>query len=373
MVGGIVAEYNPFHNGHLYHIKKTKEHCDTLVVALSPDVCQRGSFSSVSKYSRAAAAIEAGADLVIEIPSVAVLTGAKNFAVSAVGLLESVGVDVLSFGSETGNKEFLFSALSRLSEAEKRGIIADEQKSGKSYPRIMGEVIGNIGANDILALEYLKAKNKKTDVLVVKRESVEHDSPEEKGSFASASYIREKGVENCSHLIPDFAFDLFKNEKKIDEKQLEEAMLSFLKRLSKDDIKKAPSVSEGLENRIYSAIKEAKSVEEAITLVKTKRYTHARLRRIFMCLFLGIKEEDINLTEYIRVLALNEKGAALLKKAKKESKIPIVTSLKEAEKISKNAEKEAFITDFRLFFCGEKAFLGEDYRYSPKIHRKNEN
>ena len=106
MVGGIVAEYNPFHNGHLYHIEKTKERCDKVIVALSGDVCQRGEFAAISKYSRAKAAVLAGADLVIEIPAVSVLSGAQNFSKAAVCLLETLGADILSFGSEKGDKEY---------------------------------------------------------------------------------------------------------------------------------------------------------------------------------------------------------------------------------------------------------------------------
>ena len=367
MVGGIVAEYNPFHNGHLYHIEKTKERCDKVIVALSGDVCQRGEFAAISKYSRAKAAVLAGADLVIEIPAVSVLSGAQNFSKAAVCLLETLGADILSFGSEKGDKEYLKEALDRLSEAEDNGEIAKAQKSGKSYPRIIGEIIGEIGPNDTLALEYLKAKKDSTDFIAIKREAVEHDDKKRSGAFASASYIREKGIKVSEELIPNFAFDLFKNEPEFNKALCEEVMLSHLKRLSVSEIEDCPAVSEGLENRIYEALRKTESIEEALNLIKTKRYTHARLRRILMCLYLGIKKEDIIELPYIRVLALNEKGAEILKRAKKSSSIPIVTSLSEAKKISSIAEKEAFATDMRRFFCGERGNFGEDFRYSPKI------
>ena len=366
MIGGIVAEYNPFHNGHLYHIEKTKEVANSIIVALSPDVCQRGEFAAVSKYSRARAAILGGADLVVEIPSGAVLSGAKNFGEAAVLALESLGAEILSFGSETGDTEKLLSALKKLEDAEKSGEIQRMQKSGKSYPRILGEIIGDIGPNDTLALEYLKAKSPKTKVLAVKRASVEHDSKEANDNFASASLIRERGVGNSLAFMPSFSEKLLENEPEFNKELFEITMLAVLKRFSKEEIADCPAVEEGLENRIFEGLKKAESLEEAFSLIKTKRYTMARLRRIFLCLYLKIKKTDNLSLPYIRVLALNEKGAEILKKAKKSSPIPIITGLSDGKDISDAAEKEAFITDTRLFFCGEKGANGVDFRYTPK-------
>ena len=368
MIAGVIAEFNPFHNGHKYLLQEAKKGADGLAVVMSPNVCQRGEFSLYNKFIRAEAAVRCGADLVVEMPSISAAAAAEDFARVGVKILTCLGMEKLVFGSEGGNKEALFRALENLEKAEKSGELKEKLKSGESYPKVLGSVLGeafNDAPNDILALEYIKNLNS-IPFETVKRVGVSHNSNKAEMGFASGSYIRKNGIDKG--LIPSEAYDLFIKEKPFDYETSEVLELSYLKRLTAAEIALAPGVSEGIQNRIYEALKEANSLEEALELIKTKRYSLARIRRILFSLYLGFKKEDDKEPKYIRILAFNDKGKEIIKAAKKTSPLPIITSLSEALKISEeakvSAEREGFITDIYNFNSGIRA--GEDFRFSPK-------
>ncbi len=370
MLGGIVAEFNPFHNGHKYLIDKARENCDGVVAVMSPNVCQRGSFSVYDKWKRALAAVAEGVDLVVELPSGAAISAAPDFAKSAVEILLSLGIEALVFGTECESVEKLLNAQKALKKAEESGSVKEALKEGKSYPRALSEKLGEdlLTPNNILALEYIKNLPKNVRPIAVKRVGASHDGESTDGIFASASFIRALSREEGEKFIPEKAARVFSECEKFPEKRAEEVVFSYLKRLSPEEIKKAPGVSEGLENRIKEALKNSSGFEELKEKIKTKRYTMARIRRILTALFLRIEKGDER-PQYIRVLAFNEKGREILASAKKSSPLPIITALGDAKKISpaaeKQAEKEAFCTDMYNLIAKKGVPDGEDFRFSP--------
>ena len=355
-VFGIIAEYNPFHNGHFYQINKIKQSGDhTVVVAMSPDVVQRGDFALLSKFTRAKAALSCGADLVIEIPSVYALCTAEKFAYGAVKTLDALGcVDFLCFGSESSDLDALSEAACLLDDKMVDAEIKKELSDGKSYASARQNAVKKISKraadclenpNDILAVEYIKSLKKLNSNIKpypILRKGVNHDSDISEDDFASASYLREN-LENLQNFVPQEAFDIYKTafdngEKSGGLKELELSLILKLRTMTLEQIKALFDVSEGLENRIKRAANESTNLEELCKKIKSKRYTMSRIRRILMYALLDIDCNAVGSEiDFIRVLGHNKKGLSVI--SKKNAKIPVITSLKRAEKISENAKK----------------------------------
>ncbi len=385
-VVGIIAEYNPFHNGHKLMIEKCRELGAThVVVVMSGNFVQRGSVAIMDKRQRAKSALLGGADLVIELPVNIATQTAERFARGGVQILDALGVcDAIAFGVENDDKELLLKAAEAVLDERVDTIIKRELEGGVNYAtaretavrEVYGEEISEVltKPNNILAVEYIKARNKinpNMELMPIKREKVDHDSTSKNGSFASASTIRtllEQKDESAFDFIPVESKNAFlemcsvgRAPATLDEG--ERAILGILRNLSKEDIKNAPDVSEGLESRIYNAIKTATSLEELYDIIKTKRYTHSRIRRIISSLFLGLSEEDIKLgAQYIRILGMNERGREVLKMAKEFAKLPVITKTAHISELSKEAnrvfELECKATDLynlstpRILPCG---------------------
>lgn len=345
-ISGIVCEYNPFHNGHLYHIKKTRENGATHIVSvMSGNFVQRGEPAVADKFNRAKAAVTGGADLVIEIPVPYVLSSAEFYARGAVFLLDALGcVDEISFGSECGDISLLkksAEAAYRYSDClETRKLV----KSGLSFPdalnRIIrdkcGETVANVlmNPNNILASEYIKAicsLKSKIEPYTVCRKNAGHDTDLIYDGFASASCIRKmiNDSQDISCVVPDYTNDLINrlSGNIASVSTLERVILYKLRTSSLDGIKELPDVGQGLEYRIREAAS-GNSINEVLSTIKTKRYTMARIKRIIMCMLIGIKKGDMdNLPPYGRILAMNKRGAEILAQAKNKKKIPFDTSL----------------------------------------------
>ncbi len=375
---GIIAEYNPFHNGHLYHINETKKSgFDHIVVAMSSNVVQRSEVASFSKWTRAYVAIQNGADLVVEIPAVYSVATAEKFAFAGVSLLNGLGVvDTLSFGSESGNIKELSDALKAITSDEVSQEIVLLLKDGISYPKAREKAVLKIYSNkiskllrtpnNILAIEYLKALKETSSLitpLTIKRKGVNHDSNFTDNNFASASFIRENLSGNFKSLekfFPESAFELLNKE--LESKsggasmtKLNEAILYKLRTMSVDDFKNLPDVSEGLEYRLFTEAKKAVSTDDFLKRVKTKRYTLSRIKRIVIYAMLDIKKDISYIPpQYIRVLAFNKKGKELLKEAKLKATLPIYHSFAKLQKdFPVFAEKEALATDLFRYSCPE--------------------
>ncbi len=361
-VTGIVAEYNPFHNGHKYMVEKCREGGTTHVVAvMSGNFVQRGSVAIMDKRARAAAALGSGVDLVLELPVCWAVSTAERFARGGVSVLAALGcVDALGFGAECDDVSLLLKAADAVCDIRVHEIIKRELEGGISYPKArenaVSEVFGEETAsvlsepNNILGVEYIKALKGLGSSIVpepVLRQGAAHDSLKENGEFASASALRvllERGDEAAFEFMPESSVREFERLRSVGRApacfdESERAILSRLRMLSLDDIRNAPDVSEGLENRIYNAIQAATSLEELYDIIKTKRYTHSRIRRIITSLYLGIEPSDVTAQiPYIRVLGFNERGREILKLAKDTAKLPVIMKTAQIDALSSEAK-----------------------------------
>lgn len=367
-ITGIVSEYNPLHNGHLYHIEKTRENGATHIVAImSGNYVQRGETAVINKFERANLAIKNGIDLVIEIPTVYSLASAEFYAKGAVYLLDSLGcVDEISFGSEVGSVSEIEEAAEIAWECQQSPELEELLKNGMSYPnainsmilnkygRKKGNRVGDILAspNNVLAVEYLKAiKNFGSNIkpFTTLRKSAAHDSMHPLDNIASASFIRkcmEDGTDFYG-LVPNMVYEAYKNALESGSianiKNLERILIYKLRTTTADELREIPDVGQGLENRILDCTAFC-SIEEIMQAIKSKRYTMARIRRIIYNMLIGITKKDLEIMPpYARVLAVNERGRDILSKAKQTASIPVNTSLAKLAAASDNAKRFAEI------------------------------
>lgn len=357
----IIAEYNPFHNGHKYHIERTREltGADNIVVIMSGNFVQRGECASFDKFSRAKAALNCGADLVVELPLSFACAGAEKFAQGGVGLADALGcVDYLSFGMECNDVNSLIKASSAVDDEALKPLLSKYLAGGRSFAAArtlaISELCGGETAellcmpNNSLAIEYIRALKKINSNIVpigIQREGVDHDTLELNGGFASATAIREmlksNQIDRAFEFMPKEALSFYKNEIEIgkapaDLVNCERAILSRLRGMTREQLKQLPDISEGLENRLYDCIRSALSLESLYDSVKSKRYTHARIRRIILSAFLGIKTAHSQNLPYIRLLGMNRRGRALLSETKPA--LPVISSYKNVQNLPKEAQ-----------------------------------
>lgn len=358
---GVVAEFNPFHNGHKFLIDSIKkEESDTVTAVMSESFVQRGECACESPYARTLSALENGVDLVLSLPVPYATASAERFAQGGVGTLASLGcIDTLAFGSESGNAEVLRKCAEAITSEEFSPMLENRLNEGLSFPtarqRALRDMFGDefadalISPNDILGVEYIKAINAggyDIDVLPLKRTGVGHDSKETAENICSASALRNmmKSETDFKNFLPGKSLEILNKE--ISEKRapadfskLETAILYKLRTMTVEELRNIPDVSEGLEYRIKESVKTAVTVDEILEKIKTKRYTHSRLRRIALCSLLGITKRDARTAiPYIRVLGFNKKGAGVLKAAKKTAVLPIVTKSSDLAYLDEDAK-----------------------------------
>ena len=350
-VSGIICEYNPLHNGHVHHIRKTRQNGATHIVAvLSSNFVQRGDVALLNKFDRAQLAVKAGADLVIELPVAFSCAAAEDYATGAVSLLNCLGiVDELSFGSSTGDIEVieLLTDASMSTTQIYGDRIVERMKAGDSYPAAVWEVIrqryGNQVAgkmhdpNNLLAIEYMKAMRRTGSAFkpfTIPRRCVMHDSLEPQAQYASATFIRNSIMDcnlNYIGFVPSYTARMIAD--RIDQgrtatlHRMERAILYRMRTISEEEMMVLPDMTEALYNRFYAARK-CSTLDELLASVKTRCYTMSRIRRAIMCAMIGIRREALKLEPpYARVLAFNDRGRELMGIAGKRSSIPIHTSL----------------------------------------------
>ncbi len=396
---GIIAEYNPFHNGHLYHINESKKavNADYVVAIISGNFVQRGDTSLVDKWSKAEMAIKNGADLVIELPLLYSISSAENFAEGGIKMLNSFNiVDYISFGSELCDVNTLNEFADVLFHEPKEfvSVLNHELSKGFSYPKARENALlmylndirkyANIlsSPNNILAIEYLKALKKYKSSIVpvsINRNKVDYNSTEIVDGFASATAIRKIAMTNdvwsLRQAMPkssfDIMYDCLRSGKTVSSlSKFEKEIIYNLRKMSVSEIANLPDVSEGLEYSIKNAANSCNTIDELISIVKSKRYTTTRLRRILVYCLLGITKKDIQdsrkVIPYARVLGFNDKGKELLSGiSHANSKLDIVTSVKRYMETSNNRilknmlAKDIFATDIYT--------LGYDYDSSSNL------
>ncbi len=357
---GIVAEYNPFHNGHKLHLEQSKQAtgCEFSVAVISGNFTQRGDSAIVDKWTRTQMALMQGIDLVIELPTLYATSSSEGFADGAVKILNSLGiVDYLSFGSEIGEINPMDDVANVLYKEPKefKDIITSQLRSGLSYPKareialqmffgnskIYKDVLEN--PNNILGIEYLKAlKRLKSPIIpiTIKRQEADYNSITIKSNIASSTAIRALYCTNKSirQIVPAETYALLEDRKKQGQivaslKAFEREIIYTLRKMTLQEIANLPDVSEGLENKIKSAVNTTTDLNELIRAVKSKRYTQTRIQRILLYSLLGITKKDMNIakraTPYVRVLGFSKRGKKLLSAISAANpKLKVIVSVK---------------------------------------------
>ena len=346
---GIIAEYNPFHTGHEYHIARSRELLgadSTVICVMSGDFVQRGEAALYSKFARAEAACRCGADLVIELPLPWALSSAEGFARGAVGLLGALGATHLSFGSECGDVQRLERIAENLIDPAVNAEISRElnENANNSYASARQTVLARrLGdeaklieqPNNILAVEYLKAiYEQRLDItpMTVQRIGSGHDMTGDIGP-KSASELRRMILsgEKVDNYIPKNALDVYSREESLGRQAMsrdfhETAILSRLRMFGENYYNSLPDSGGGLGSRLYKAAHEEATLDGILAAVKTKRYALSRIRRMCLCAALGVKKGAADGTPpYARVLAANSRGCEYLRVLSKDPTIPVIT------------------------------------------------
>lgn len=377
---GIIAEYNPFHNGHLYHIKKSIEEtgASSVICVMSGNFVQRGNTSIVDKWTKTKMALANGVDLVLELPTIYSVSSAENFAEGTIRLLDSLKiVDTISFGMEAKDIASLNNIANVLYTEPKEytTILEHELGKGVSFPKARENAVmmylndikqyANIltGSNNILAIEYLKAIKKlksKLNPIGIRREKVLYNDEIIIDDFASATAIRKMiatgQFSDIQKVMPKSSYALLADELRkghyvLDLSKFQKEIIYNLRKMSVEEIAQLVDVSEGLENAIKNAANSSNNLVDFVNIVKSKRYTQTRIQRILIYALLGITNSKMlafkKAVPYARVLGFNENGKQLISQiAKKNKKVQIVTSVKKYMDESKNKVlKEMLETD----------------------------
>lgn len=390
---GIIAEYNPFHNGHYYHLQKAKEEsgADYCVAIISGNFTQRGETSIVNKWSKAYMAICGGADLVIELPTVYSISSAENFAAGAIKILDSLKiVDSFSFGAEASDLATLNNIANVLYDEPKAytNILNHELQKGISYPAARENAImmylndikryANVlnSPNNILAIEYLKAlktQKSRLEPIMVKRKKVYYNDDRIVDDFASATAIRKllerREYEDLRKVVPRSTYQILGQEIRnghlvLGIKKYEKEIIYTLRKMTIEQIADLPDVSEGLENLIKNAADNCNDLKNLIDNIKSKRYTQTRIQRILLYALLGINKKMMDnskkIVPYVRILGFTQKGKGLISEISRANpKINMITSVKKyMEQNNSKQLMEMLKTDI---FATDIYTLGYDY------------
>ncbi len=398
----IACEYNPFHSGHRYHIQSTKNNfADAVICIMSGNFVQRGDIAVANKFIRAKTALLNGADLVIELPVKYATADASHFAEGFIRTIKATGLDgLISFGAEN-NLEALISTSELIFSDEAEKFADDKQKAGINYATAKSlflkqhidnadEILGD--ANNILALEYIKNAYRildKPEFFCVRRNGSSHDSLIPENGFASAGYLRrmidsdsssEKHpnfLEGWKYYIPDNAYELYCELLQsglfpADRDKFDIAVFSRLLTLDSTYFSDVNNVNAGLENRIVSCLRSSNSLTDLYDFIKTKRFTHSRIRQIILQAALGITREDISAgVSYVRILGFNSIGRELLAEMRKTAEKPLITNLSDASKCGDNAIRDSQIDYIagKLFniCCPVPTKGNPEFNYHPVI------
>ena len=371
MAVAVICEFNPFHNGHKYLVNTARLLTGEGVIAvMSGSFTQRGEVALTDKFTRAKAALQNGVDLVVELPAVHAVANAQCFAQGGVEIAKSFScVNYLAFGCETDDLDLLNAAAFSIYNEKVNSLISEGMRCGDYYPRavenavreVYGDEVAGVLAspNNILAVEYIRAiKGSGILPLPIKRKGAAHDSSVCADGIASASHIRDllRNGKSAGEFLPSVPAEITQPE------NLDRAILYKLRTMSAEDIQKLPDVGEGLENRIIEAARTSGSVEELIASVKTKRYTHARLRRIITCAFLGITENlQSQKADYVRALGFTQTGAEMLSTCTAQVVTSAAKFLKSDGSDSEMFKKDILATDLASLAFNEVKPCGLDF------------
>ena len=336
---GIIAEYNPFHNGHLYHINKIKEKYKdhVIVLVMTGNFTERGDVSIIDKWKRTEIALKAGCDLVIELPFPFATQSADYFSYGAITLLEKLKVNKIVFGSESDNIATLnLIAKTQIDNPDFDKLVKIYSKFGENYPTAISKAIKDLTnesiktPNDLLGVSYLKTILKNNYNIVpetIKRTNNYHDE-DINGTISAATAIRKalKENEDISNQVPKYSIEYLNNLHYIDD------YFPYLKYkiITENDLSIYNMVDEGIDKLLKKNIIKATSYDELINSIKSKRYTYNKLSRMLLhilCNFTKEKKNQFEKISYIRILGLNKKGSSYLNSIKKELDIPLISKI----------------------------------------------
>lgn len=340
---GIICEYNPFHRGHEKQLRLMRERLgeETAAVCLmSGNFVQRGAPAVFDKTVRARAAVMCGANLVLELPVTTALSSAEGFARGGVEIFDRLGVvNALCFGSETGGTDAIVRAAEAMSAPEFTQALREALDSGRSYPaarqlalvRVCGDGALLNAPNDILAVEYCKAlleRRSQIRPVTVRRDGGYHDvCPDLENPSATAVRAQMEQGALWRQLVPQAAAEVYADAVRYCIQAGERAMLARLRAMTQEEWGRAAFGSEGLWSKVRRAVQTEGSVEAILCAAKSKRYPRTRLQRLLMCAYLGISQEALGRpAPYVRVLAFDEKGRALLREMRGNDGIPIINA-----------------------------------------------
>lgn len=363
-VTGVIVEYNPMHNGHLYHVEESRRttEADAVVAVMSGHFLQRGEPAIVNKWARTRMALQQGVDLVLELPVAYSTQSASLFAHGSVAVLNALGVvDALCFGSESGNVDSLQTLSTIIVDKPPllQSLLREELQKGVNYPTAMNAALAAFTAqdprfdpellaspNNTLGLEYLVALRRLGSSIrpatITRIAAAYNEERITHPKIASATAIRkatfETGIETAEPLLPDLSYRVLQEEfaagrGPVNWENFRQALFTLLQRATPAELAAYVGVDEGLERRLIEAAQEATTVHDLIYRVKTKRYTWTKIQRACTAILLGLTRETQQLLHveagpsYIRVLGFTERGRAVLRKASEQSIVPIVTKL----------------------------------------------
>lgn len=379
MAVGIIAEYNPFHNGHMYHINKIKDIYpnEEIILILSGNFTQRGIPSIIDKWKKTDIAVKAGINLVVELPYTIATESADYFSYGAITLLERLKVDKLVFGSETNDINLFMELVdTELNNEEFNLLTKVYMKMGENYPTALSKALLDLTGksmslpNDLLGISYIKTIKKynyKIKPFCIKRKD-NYKKEELENEFSSATSIREalKNNINIDNQIPEFVkpylYDL----------HFQDDYFKFLKYkiLMEDDLNIYQTVDEGIGDKIKKEIVSATSYSDLIEKIKSKRYTYSKINRMLNHILCGFTKEESNQTkniEYIRILGFDLLGQKYLNKVKKSVDIPIISNFSKYKGRMIDIEFRATcIYSSTLSEDKKKELIQNEYIYHPK-------
>ena len=359
-ITGIITEYNPFHNGHKFHLEESKKQTksDGTICIMSGNFVQRGGPAIIDKWKRTEMALNNGVDLIIELPTFYAVSSAEFFAKGAVSILNSLNiVNNLFFGSEIGDAKALSEIAKVLVSEDERfqNILKENLSLGLTFAKarekslieyLNSSEINNIitSSNNILGIEYIKAilkLNSSINPIALKREGSNYNDKSLSQTFSSATSIREvlkntSNIEDLKNIIPLESYEVFSKLQEQDYRfTFEEEMFKYIKykiQTNCVNFNNLYEVTEGLDNKIIKEISSSNSLHEFILKIKSKRYTYSKISRILTHIYLGLDNDDFkdianenNL--YVRVLGFNKTGREILSLIKANSSIPLITKV----------------------------------------------
>jgi len=380
---GIITEYNPFHNGHLYHIEQSRQatEADAIIAVMSGDFVQRGEPAIIDKYKRTQMALLCGADMVIELPVAHATSSAEGFAAAACRLLAATNmVDALCFGSEAGEIEPLIAIANHLCNETDgfKHILKNQLASGASFPVARATALRNTFGSDadiintpnnILSIEYLKAIIKYDLPMVpytIKRHGAEHHSDALSGRTASAGAIRKfiRGggdIAQIAALMPEASYNILLGEHRKSVLNNLDNYSSFfhyiLHSTPKDKLAEFSGLSQGAQNRLINSARQHYLISDVLTAAKTKSHTHTALQRAVIRTLLGIDAQTIRHDPpYIRVLGFRREKEHLLRRLHATATLPVITNLKHAKDLPPYARNmlDLEIAATKAFWLGLK-------------------